>query len=1814
MKPRRIFSAARLSLPLASALVALMAISSAHSQLTWDPAGGGASDGAGAWLTAGDWWNGTTNVNWASGSDATFGNGGAGGAVTLASPTTIGSLTFNSFTGTYTLGTAGQTITLNNGITMNSGAGIATIISPITLGAAQSWLNNDDSLLTIGTGAVTNGGFLLTVGGSGNTTISSVIGGLGGLTKSGAGVLTLSGANTFSGQLTVSTGTLSIGSINAASAAGTLGNSALAVILGSTGGNTGTLRYTGASANSSKVFSLAAGGTGEFDVTTAATNLILTGNNTGTGNLTKSGSGVLTLSGTNGAYGSIAINAGALQLGYGGTTGSLSTSSAISIGAGAVFAINRTNAVTQGATFSNAAISGDGGFSQYGTGTTTLNLANTYKGATTISGGTLSIGAANNLGDAASNLVFNGGLLQITGTALTSFTTLGRTVVFNDSKVIGLDINNAANTFTFGQALPTAGLMLAGAGTVVFQNSVSALTLNTRTPTGAAQTVTYGGAIGDGTGARSITKIGAGTQVLQGNNGYTGATSINAGTLTLSGAAGALASTSIALNGGNLTLDNATNLGTRISNSATIAVNGSSSLTFTHGGTAAVDYSESIDTLSLQSGFLTYTGSQANATGPRTSNLQFNTLSRSGTATANFAGTGLGTNGRNTIKFGAGVTDATDLGPWAVVNGADFASYSTANGIVAATSSTLAINSNSSTTNFNTTAGSITFDSALNPSLKTLLVTGGTVRTTAINGNTVSVGGISSTGATHVISGAGAVQALAAGDALYVNVGANTLTFSSVIQNVGAGATASTLVKYGNGQLTLGGTNTYTGGTVVNAGTLAYSADANLGASGSRNVTFAGTGTLTGFNGSSLNQLTVNSGAVANISANNITFATTTGSGDIVNPGASSTLNLGNASGFMGNVRINTAGGGPTVLFSNMGDATGAGNLQYAGGSGDGSQTIAMALSGNTGALTLNNRRIEFIPKPLNWSFLTAILRNDNATAANKFVINTNLLNNNDRNHNFQLGGTNTGENEFAGVIGNSTLGYMYDGIFGGGNMAANGVLSLIKADAGRWILSGSNTYTGATTVNAGILQVTNLTNGGSASSIGASSNAAGNLLLANGTTLRYTGSGHSTDRRFTLNVSAAGHGAALDASGTGAVNFTNSTSPAYGTVDQTRTLTLTGTNTGNNTLAAAIANNGSGAVSINKTGIGTWVLSGASNSFTGTTALSGGGKLVLDYTSDTTKLANGAALTLGGGEMTLRGGNHVEQVGSLTIGGGANTSITRDGGSATIALGAISKAQTNGGTLSIAVDNLATTTSTVFNGILGGGVTVGSNWAKVVSGNIVALTAGDYTALPTGGTNGAVNYQLTGSQTRAAGASVNSLRISGDGDDQVLTITSGNLTPSTVTGVGTLGNSGGILYAGGGNNNYTITGAGSVQGQNGNQELIINTFQGTLTLDMAVTTGNGNGSAFGSGLTKTGLGTLVLTKASTHTAATYVNQGILRLRHAGALASTTTGATFVQNGAALELDNNITVGAEALTITGNGSGSNTGALRNVASNTSSYAGAVTIGNGGARINSDASGALTLTGGIVTSQFNNVTIGGAGNTAVSTVAISGAGGLVKDGLGTTTLSATNTYTGTTTVSDGTLLVNNTTGSGTGTNTVSVVSGATLGGTGTIGGVVNVSGVLSPGASIQTLGTGTLSFANGSTLFHELNSGVAASLGSDLLIVTGDLNLAGTVGLSLSDLALTNVEFIENNVFSLINYTGAWNGGLFTYQGNELANNEEFTFGLNNWRIRYDAPTGGLNFAGEHVAGSFVNLTVIPEPSSVALLGTLGAMMLLRRRR
>jgi autotransporter-associated beta strand protein len=133
-----------------------------------------------------------------------------------------------TFTGTGTSNTAGATIAAGTapsltigsaGITVQAGSGANTITAPVVLGAAQTWTNNSGNLLSI-QGNVTNSTFLLSVAGSGNTTISGNIGGgTGGLSMSGTGILTLSGTNTYTGATTVSAGTLKMGSATALNSA-----------------------------------------------------------------------------------------------------------------------------------------------------------------------------------------------------------------------------------------------------------------------------------------------------------------------------------------------------------------------------------------------------------------------------------------------------------------------------------------------------------------------------------------------------------------------------------------------------------------------------------------------------------------------------------------------------------------------------------------------------------------------------------------------------------------------------------------------------------------------------------------------------------------------------------------------------------------------------------------------------------------------------------------------------------------------------------------------------------------------------------------------------------------------------------------------------------------------------------------------------------------------------------------------------------------------------------------------------------------------------------------------------------------------------------------------------------------------------------------------------------------------------------------------------------------------------------------------------------------------------------------------------------
>ena len=152
-----------------------------------------------------------------------------------------------------------------------------------------------------------------------NQTLGGVISGNGAFTKAQASTLTLSGLNTFSGPLSVREGTLSIADFPNAIPTSS-------VTLGYTENLTGTLSYTGGNVTSSKNITMATGGTGAFEVTTAATNLKLNGVMSGSGALAKTGDGTLTLGGTNTYTGATTVSAGSLMV-----NGSLNVASTVTV-------------------------------------------------------------------------------------------------------------------------------------------------------------------------------------------------------------------------------------------------------------------------------------------------------------------------------------------------------------------------------------------------------------------------------------------------------------------------------------------------------------------------------------------------------------------------------------------------------------------------------------------------------------------------------------------------------------------------------------------------------------------------------------------------------------------------------------------------------------------------------------------------------------------------------------------------------------------------------------------------------------------------------------------------------------------------------------------------------------------------------------------------------------------------------------------------------------------------------------------------------------------------------------------------------------------------------------------------------------------------------------------------------------------------------------------------------------------------------------------------------------------------------------------
>ena len=225
-----------------------------------------------------------------------------------------------------------------------------------------------------------------------------------------------------------------------------------------------------------------------------------------------------------------------------------------------------------------------------------------------------------------------------------------------------------------------------------------------------------------------------------------------------------------------------------------------------------------------------------------------------------------------------------------------------------------------------------------------------------------------------------------------------------------------------------------------------------------------------------------------------------------------------------------------------------------------------------------------------------------------------------------------------------------------------------------------------------------------------------------------------------------------------------------------------------------------------------------------------------------------------------------------------------------------------------------------------------------------------------------------------------------------------------------------------------------------------------------------------GAALNKISNGTLILTGTNAYTGATTVTAGILNVQSNTGLGAVSAG-TSVANNATLQLQGDIDVGAEALTLNGGAAIGQPVALVNVGG-ANSYAGAVTLA-AASSITAAPSSTLTLTGGVATNGVT-ATFNGTGTTNVDTVGISGAAAgsnLVVDGA-TLNLNAANTYAGATTVSAGRLTVTGTvlTGSATVSGTTATLELARSGGPATpVGLDVSNAGTLEITTLAQELG-------------------------------------------------------------------------------------------------------------------------------------------------
>jgi len=711
-----------------------------------------------------------------------------------------------------------------------------------------------------------------------------------------------------------------------------------------------------------------------------------------------------------------------------------------------------------------------------------------------------------------------------------------------------------------------------------------------------------------------------------------------------------------------------------------------------------------------------------------------------------------------------------------------------------------------------------------------------------------------------------------------------------------------------------------------------------------------------------------------------------------------------------------------------------------------------------------------------------------------------------------------------------------------------------------------------------------------------------------------------------------------------------NITGNLFATATTTR-LTLDGA--GNGIINGVIAD-GTGALSVVKSGSGTWTFTGQ-NTYTGSTSLADG-RLILDFRDAGAPanniISSSSQLVLGLGSPALAGSRTFEIIGKAntanvqtfngySAGIGANhLNLSTSGitGSLTInlGLGTNSTSRGSGTSLDISTSSgvtINTTTANSVAGTLNGIVTLnGTDFAaNNGSGQIVAFTnyvANTATTLNTTGNQ--VVDMSGGTDTTLTGTGQNVLAGLRFNDAAARTITLQHDARMLVLGGGAA--AGPILVTANVGANLTKITGGLLAGISSRDLLVLqNNTLGDLQIDSRITSLNANSLAF----TKSGEGTVILTSNNTYTSNTFINEGKVTITGDATTGNTQTLTTTAGSNVITGVDTtglfigqrvsglNVSVTnagaliASAVWITAIDSVAGTVTLSSVVPATVGAdpvipvagSGDVIFGNSGAlgtmvatnAVQIGAGAALQIgnggtTGSLVAGQGitnNGTVIFNRSNTLTFANVITGSGGVTQAGTGTTVLEEDHTYTGATLVSSGTILIDGSASA----SAATVNSGGTLGGSGTIGSItLNANGSLAPGnGSLDTFSTN-----NGDLLWNGQASGSFAQLKFDL----------NTLNDSSDRLALGS-GILDKGTGSFFKFDFLGTGGLgFTYTLIEFGSTD-----FNVADFSYTNLAAGL--AGEFVlnANSLqFTVTAIPEPSTALLLaGGLMAVVLIRRR-